>query len=65
MKPYEFTRIYHPSLGKFVYEHKGSGLIVDSIFKPMKKIGSAIGKKALTARAEHIGKRIAKKVEKW
>ena len=30
MKPYEFKRFYHPKLGKFVYQHKGSGIIVDS-----------------------------------
>ena len=29
MKPYEFTKFYHPKLGKFVYKHKGTGLIVD------------------------------------
>ena len=36
MKPYEFMRFYHPMLGKFVYRHKGSGIIVDNIFKPMR-----------------------------
>ena len=35
MQPYRFKRIYHPKLGKFVYQHKGSGLIVDNIFKPI------------------------------
>ena len=28
MKPYEFMRFYHPNLGRFVYKHKGSGIIV-------------------------------------
>ena len=37
MKPYEFKRFYHPKLGRFVYKHKGSGLIVDNIFKERKK----------------------------
>ena len=36
--PYEFKRIYHAKLGKFVYQHKGSGLTVDNIFKPAKKM---------------------------
>ena len=29
MKSYEFKRIYHPKLGRFVYKHKGNGIIVD------------------------------------
>jgi len=37
MKVYNYEKIYHPSLGKFVYRHKGSGLIVDNIFKPIKQ----------------------------
>ena len=31
MKPYEFKRMYHPKLGRFVYKHKGSGVIVDNM----------------------------------
>jgi len=45
MKPYEFMRFYHPKLGKFVYQHKGSGIIVDNIFKPMKSVMSSVVKK--------------------
>ena len=45
MKPYEFMRFYHPKLGRFVYKHKGSGIIVDIIFKPMKSAVSSIFKK--------------------
>ena len=37
MKVYNYEKIYHQSLGKFVYRHKGSGLIVDNIFKPIKQ----------------------------
>ena len=37
MKPYEFMRFYHPKLGRFVYKHKGSGIIVDNIFQTNKK----------------------------
>ena len=45
MKPYEFKRFYHPKLGKFVFKHKGSGIIVDNIFKPMKRAVSSAVKK--------------------
>jgi len=69
MKPYEFKRIYHPKLGKFVYQHKGSGLIVDNIFKPVKKmLGNAsqmllkpLAKKALKSGIEHAGDKLGKK----
>ena len=53
MKPYEFTRIYHPLLGRFVYKHKGSGIIIDNLFKPMKSVVSSIFSK--------VGKPIGKK----
>jgi len=29
-------------MGKFVYKHKGNGLIVDNIFKPIRKIASSV-----------------------
>ena len=45
MKPYEFKRFYHPRVGRFVYKHKGSGIIVDNIFKPLKSIASSVSKK--------------------
>ena len=45
MKPYEFKRIYHPKFGKFVYKHKGSGIIVDNIFKLMRSVLSSVAKK--------------------
>ena len=53
MKPYEFKRFYHPKLGKFVFQHKGSGLILDNIFKPLKSVASSVFKK--------IAKPLAKK----
>ena len=73
MKPYEFKRIYHPKLGKFVYQHKGKGLIVDNIFKPVKKMLSTasqmllkpLAKKALKSGIDHAGDKLCKKaVEK-
>ena len=70
MKPYEFMRFYHPKLGKFVYQHKGSGIIVDNIFKPMKSVVSSVvkkftkplAKKAVKSGISHAGERIGKKI---
>ena len=70
MKPYEFKGFYHPRVGKFVYKHKGSGIIIDNIFKPMKAIASSVFKKvakpmakrALESRISHAGEKIGKKV---
>ena len=38
MKPYEFKKGYHQKLGRFAYKDKGNGLIVGSIFNPLRKI---------------------------
>ena len=70
MKPYEFKRFYHPKLGRFVYKHKGSGLIIDNIFKPLKSVASSvlnkfvkpISKKALESGVSHTGDRLGKMV---
>ena len=70
MKPYEFKRFYHPKLGKFVYKHKGSGIIVDNIFKPIKsamstvvkKVVKPFGKKALKSGISHAGEQVGKKI---
>ena len=63
---YNYKRIFHPSLGRFVYKHKGSGLIVDNIFKPMKmivdKVLKPVAKKALKSGIESAGDKIGKKV---
>ena len=69
MKPYEFMRFYHPKLGKFVYKHKGSGIIVDNIFKPMRRIFTPVikkfarksGEKALKSGVSHLSKKMGKK----
>ena len=69
MSSYEYKRIYHPRLGRFVYQHKGSGLIVDNIFKPIKRVLSKvpemvvkpIAKKALKSGIEHAGDKLGKK----
>ena len=66
MLTYNYKRIFHPSLGRFVYKHKGSGLIVDNIFKPMKmivdKVLKPVAKKALKSGIESAGDKIGKKV---
>ena len=38
-------RVYHPKLGIFVDKHVGSGIIVDNIFKPLRRILSPVAKK--------------------
>ena len=68
MKPYEFKRFYHPKLGRFVFRHKGSGLIVDNIFKPLKSVASSVfkkfakpmAKKALESGVSHAGDKLGK-----
>ena len=62
-------RFYHPMLGKFVYRHKGSGIIVDNIFKPMRSVVSSVakkfvkqsGKKALKSGISHMSEEMGKK----
>ena len=70
MKPYEFMRFYHPKLGRFVHQHKGSGIIVDNIFKPMKSVVSSVvkkfakksGQKALKSGISHLSEKAGKKM---
>ena len=69
MKPYEFSRFFHPRSGRFVYRHKGTGLIVDNIFKPIRTVASAVfskfakpvAKKALQSGISHAGDKLGKK----
>ena len=69
MKPFEFMRVYHPKLGKFVDKHVGSGIIVDNIFKPMRRILSPVvkkfvkksGEKALKSGISHLSKKTSEK----
>ena len=70
MSSYEYKRIYHPKLGRFVYKHKGSGIIVDNIFKPIKSLASSafkkvakpFAKKALESGISHAGDKLGKKL---
>ena len=65
MTSHEYKRIYHPKLGRFVYEHKGSGIIVDNIFKPIKsvfnsafkKVAKPMAKKALESGISHAAEK--------
>ena len=43
-------------MGRYVYEHRGDGLIVDNIMKPLKGAISAAANKAGRAVAKAIGK---------
>ena len=69
MTSYEYKRIYHPKLGRYVYEHKGSGIIVDNIFKPikslftstLKKVAKPMAKKAIESGVSHAGDKLGKK----
>ena len=70
MKPFEFMRVYHPKLGIFVDKHVGSGIIVDNIFKPIRRILSPVvkkfvkqsGKKALKSGVSNLSKRVNKQI---
>ena len=65
MKLNDYREIYHPSFGKFVFKHQGSGLIVDNIFKPTKMIVDGVLKpfaeKAFKSGIESVGKKVVEK----
>ena len=44
MKSREFKKMYHPGMGRYVYKHRGNGLIVDNLMKPLKSVASTITK---------------------
>ena len=52
----EWKKIYNPKFGKYVYKHKGTGVVVDSLFK----IGKVL-KKPLLNLAKKAGKQVAEK----
>ena len=43
----EFKKIYRPKLGRYVYMHRGNGLIVDNILKPIGRKAKDVGKKVV------------------
>ena len=69
MKSRELKKIYHPRMGRYVYKHRGNGIIVDNLMKPLKKVASALtgqvlkpfAKKAIQAGVAHAGERVGKK----
>ena len=69
MKSREFKKIYHPRMGRYVYKHRGNGIIVDNLMKPLKKVASALtgqvlkpfAKKAIQAGVSHAGEKVGKK----
>ena len=69
MNSKEFKRIYHPKLGRYVYAHRGNGLIVDNVLKPLprkaREFGSKVVKPFLKAKAKETiseaGDRLGKK----
>ena len=74
MNSKEFKRIYHPKLGRYVYAHRGNGLIVDNVLKPIqrkaKEFGKAVVKPLLRKKAKETiskaGERLGQKaIKKW
>jgi len=69
MNPYEFMRFFHPKLSRFVYKHKGNGIMVDNILKPMRRVASSLAKtvakpfakKAQQSGISHAGDKLGKK----
>ena len=69
MKSREFKKIYHPRTGRYVYKHRGNGIIVDNLMKPLKRAASALtgkvlkpfAKKAIQAGVSQAGERVGKK----
>ena len=59
----EFKKIYHPRMGRYVYKHRGNGLIVDTLMKPLKSVAKSVlgnvvnpfAKKAIKAGVSHAG----------
>ena len=63
MKSREFKKIYHPKLGGYVYEHRGNGLIVDNIMKPLKAGLSTAANKAARAVVKKFTKGVKAKAK--
>ena len=66
--PSEWKKIYRPQIGKYVYKHKGTGVVTDSLFKlgkvmkkPLIDVLKKQGKKAGEKIAQKTGEKIAKK----
>ena len=53
----DWKTFYHPKKGKFLYKHKGTGVVTDSIFK----LGKVL-KKPLANLVKKTGQKVAEKV---
>ena len=67
MKSYEYYHYFNPKLKKTVYKHKGSGVVFDSIFKPLRKmlidaVVKPLFKKTLESGVSYAGEKIGKKI---
>ena len=55
-------------MGRYVYKHRGNGLIVDTLIKPLKSVAKSVlgnvvkpfAKKAIKAGVSHAGERVGK-----
>ena len=55
-------------MGRYVYKHRGNGLIVDTLMKPLKSVAKSVlgnvvkpfAKKAIKAGVSHAGERVGK-----
>ena len=53
MHPKEFKKISHPKLDRYFYEHRGNGLIVDNLMKPLKAGGRTLKRATKFAKVVH------------
>jgi len=64
----ELKKIYHPRMGRYVYKHRGNGLIVDTLMKPLKSVAKSVlgnvvkpfAKMAVKAGVSHASERVGK-----
>jgi len=64
----EFKKIYHPRMGRYVYRHRGNGLNVDTLMKPLKicskicicNVVKPFAKRAIKVGVSHAGERVGK-----
>ena len=62
MKSYEWRRYYNPKMGKFIYKHKGNGLIFDDLKSKPKVVLPIVKKASTTKKIEQSGDLIMKKL---
>ena len=67
--PSEWQKIYHPRIGKYVYKHKGTGVITDSLFsigrnlkKPILAIMKKTAEKGINKASDVVVKKAGDKI---